>query len=357
MSALSKLILALALTCSVCVHILFISYSAKEADKTTTHITPRNRNNTNSSDNPTRNNRPGHNKKHTNISTLSNLPEVKPQKMSKENTMSILNQSPFFTDKYSPAYVIEKYKLIWFLTPKAASTSVLDLLYKLTHPNANSIPNRKGGVRQKIPRFNEYTLDEASDMVLDPQWAKVLIVRDPKARFLSAYLGKEVRRRNFIKPEHRRPNPPYTGTFRHMCCKDKYLNHTSSVIQNSSQPDCWEHNFTFVEFINVTKGCDNIHWRPHVDIVANHTEFLNFIIDFNYLAEDAERLLKKVGAWLKFGATGWGENGTNAVFGRNEHHSSSGSGTYYDYYTPELEKIVEERYRLDYDLLKKRHVG
>ena len=76
-----------------------------------------------------------------------------------------------------------KCKLTWFLTPKAASASMLDLLCKLMHPNTTSILNRHDGVTSKLLRFNEYALNEASDIVLDPQWAKILIAYDPKAHF------------------------------------------------------------------------------------------------------------------------------------------------------------------------------
>jgi len=87
--------------------------------------------------------------------------------------------------------------------------------------------------------------------------------------------------------------------------------------------------------------------------VANYLEFFNFIIDFTNLASDTERLLKKLGVWSTIGATGWRENDTDTMFRENDHHHSDSGSKYYEFYTPALEKIVEERYRLDYELLKK----
>jgi len=262
--------------------------------------------------------------------------------MNQLSTTPILKQSEFYYyNACGSPVVIKKHKLIWCLVLKAGSTSILDLLFKLQHLDAKSIPSNRQEVLHHLPKLSDYSIDQASDMILDPEWTKVITIRDPKTRFLSAYLGKEIRWQRFIKPEYHLKYQPCAATFRHMCCIDEYMNYISSIIANTTQPDCWEHKFTFAEFINATKECHNIHWKPHVDFVANHLEFLNFIIDFNNLASDTERLLKKFGVWSTIGATGWGENGTDAVFRVNDHHHSDSGSKYYEFYTPYLEKIVE----------------
>jgi len=345
MSEMTNAIHMLVLTLMFATYVLVGSYGeVKEEDNATVNIISKSRikdNNTKISSSLKEDNYLGDdNVGKTKNTTIDNRLNVSKSNMNKEIMKSILRQSEFYYTKseYGTPVVIEKHKLIWFIIPKAGSTSILDLLYKLLHPNTTSILARKE-LLLHLPKLKDYSIDKASDMMLDPEWTKVMVVRDPKARLLSAYLGKAL-----LRPHY----------FRRMCCKEKYVNYTSSLIKNTTQPDCLKHNFSFVEFINVTMECHNIHWKSHVDFVANHIEFINFIIDFNNLASDAERLLKKLGIWLTVGATGWGKNGTNAVFRENEHHYTN-SSAYYEYYTPELEKIVEDRYRLDYELLKKRH--
>ena len=72
---------------------------------------------------------------------------------------------------------------------------------------------------------------------------------------------------------------------------------------------------------------------------------------------DAERLLRQIGAWEEYGASGWGTNGTQHVFQSIENKSHATHRSKADswsrlakYYTPELEQAVEDWYALDYEI-------
>ena len=70
---------------------------------------------------------------------------------------------------------------------------------------------------------------------------------------------------------------------------------------------------------------------------------------------DARELLQRIGAWEDYGASGWGANRNESIFMSTSgvHHATS-NGTQESksrlsrYYTPVLEKEIEERFAQDY---------
>lgn len=253
-----------------------------------------------------------------------------------------LEESKLYTTSWLSPIVLKEYKLLWFLNPKTGSTSQKYLLSKMLHPEL-PIPTVANPVSLDFPRLSDFSIDEASNMLFSDNWTRVITLRGPKERLLSAYLGKELKYQNFV------PRSKKRDTFRYRCCKEEYIIALGKIINGEN---CLKHNFTFDEFIHATKICPDAHWDPQLERVDNHIELINFVIDFNHMAEDTETLLKKLGkdVWLNIGATGWGTNGSCAVFRENEHNHMDSEGKYY---TPELEKIVEERYSGDNAVLRK----
>ena len=242
--------------------------------------------------------------------------------------------------------VIESYKLMWFLNPKAASTSTRELLWKMSNPDlgavkTQSIPYNK---LYNLLTLADYPPYKARSFLSSPHWTRVITLRDAKEKILSAYLDKE---RRFWNDDNKQ------SYFSKACCNHESVKHIK---------DCANHKFTFTEFINLSNICSrkNAHWNAQYDIVADW-DVINYVVNFKNLANGTRRLLKtRVNgefAWKKFGAIGWGANGTSAIFEENnrQKHStlSKRQSLYNKYYTPELEKIVEERFSKDYQLLHK----
>eukprot|EP00558_Chaetoceros_sp_UNC1202_P007240 CAMPEP_0197248216 /NCGR_PEP_ID=MMETSP1429-20130617/36451_1 /TAXON_ID=49237 /ORGANISM="Chaetoceros sp., Strain UNC1202" /LENGTH=117 /DNA_ID=CAMNT_0042709345 /DNA_START=146 /DNA_END=499 /DNA_ORIENTATION=- len=82
------------------------------------------------------------------------------------------------------------------------------------------------------------------------------------------------------------------------------------------------------------------------------------------LSEDAEHFLKEiksikdgVSAWDRIGSTGWGDNerdcgalGTSAFLAKKDsRHKTNARDHMLSYYTPELERFVEQHYADDYN--------
>jgi hypothetical protein len=81
---------------------------------------------------------------------------------------------------------------------------------------------------------------------------------------------------------------------------------------------------------------------------------INFVGNVETAADDARRLLQKIGAWEEFGATGWGESGTESIFqaaagGAGRQHATDARKKLRSYMTPELQKKIEKFYDDDYN--------
>lgn len=82
-------------------------------------------------------------------------------------------------------------------------------------------------------------------------------------------------------------------------------------------------------------------------------KYINYVGHMENLSDDAEALLRKIGAWDRFGASGWGVNGTQHVFeasagGIGRQHATRAQDKLKKYLTPEDEELLDHWYRQDY---------
>lgn len=232
----------------------------------------------------------------------------------------------------SAPIVIESHKLIFFSIPKVGCT-VWKQLFRRMMGYSDWASQDYETYQPHNPQVNglkylyNYSLEEASIMMTSPEWTRAMMVRDPKTRFLSAFLDKSVGN--------------YHRHIKDRCCPDK---------------SCIEDAQTIEGFLRLCTKCYDDHWRPQSDRVDHkYWPYIDHIGHVETSADDAKELLQKIGAWDEFGASGWGDSGNSAIFGSRE---SSGSGmnhtTYADWqiwkwYTPETEKLVERFYMGDYE--------
>jgi Sulfotransferase family len=228
--------------------------------------------------------------------------------------------------------VLESHKLIFFTIPKVGCTIWKQLFrrmmgyddwmsqdYETWQPHNPAVNGLK--------YLSDYTPEEASELMTSPDWTRAMMVRDPKQRFLSAFLDKSVG--NF-----------HTHIIRR-CCHDE---------------SCVEGAQTVAGFLQLCSVCDDGHWRAQsLRVDYKFWPYIDFVGHVETAARDAKELLKRVGAWEEFGAIGWGKDGNSSIFGSK---ASSGSGmnhsTYaewqvWTWYTPEVEQQVERFYQGDYE--------
>lgn len=227
--------------------------------------------------------------------------------------------------------VIESHKLIFFTIPKVGCTVWKQLLRRMM--GSKDWDSQDGTTLQPHnPKVNglkylyNYTIEEASVMMTSPEWTRAMMVRDPKERFLSAFLDKSLS--NF--------HAYIIGK----CCKDG---------------SCVDAAQNLTGFLALTRVCEDEHWRPQNDRVDyKYWPYINYIGHIETAAADAESLLKKIGAWDEFGKTGWGRHHNKKIFATadiatTEAHYTWSNKEVWKWYTPAIEQQVERKYRGDYE--------
>ena len=235
--------------------------------------------------------------------------------------------------------VVESHKLIFFTTAKVGCTVWKMLLkrmmghddWKMGHlPNNEKIHNPK---KNRLTYLSHYNLTKATQMMNDPSYTRAIFVRDPKERLLSAYLDKVFDREGIQIKRH--------------CCKDE-----------TNKTACWERFKPFSGFVDLAQHCPDNHWRPQSQrMERKYLHLLNFVGHLETAAEDAKRLLERIGAWEQYGASGWGANGDQSIFASKSdvghvtaNSSSISQSRMTRYYTSEIEQKVERWFSDDYKI-------
>jgi len=270
--------------------------------------------------------------------STNNTNETATANINKKDLMQYKMYKPTLTNR---SVVIKKYKLFFVLMPKCASSSTRELLARMNGQEVVPGVTRYGDLLN-FTTLDQFSPDEAVEILTSPNWTRVAILRDPKDRLLSAYLDKE----KDFQDNPWRIKSHKISSFKKFCCRN--------VKNTMTISECHNHTYNFTEFVKITRVCQNIHWNPQKNLIDNW-DVINYPISMNNLAVDTERMLRHLGddVWEKFGATGWGFNGTNAIFQQNTRHSSNANSAFDLYYNEELERIVEKEYAEDYKLLHK----
>eukprot|EP00934_Nitzschia_sp_Nitz4_P007489 Nitzschia sp. Nitz4//scaffold50_size126154//17706//18671//NITZ4_003671-RA/size126154-processed-gene-0.29-mRNA-1//1//CDS//3329553656//7479//frame0 len=232
----------------------------------------------------------------------------------------------------SSPIVLEEYRLIFFSVPKVACTTFKQLFRKVKgfenwqsqNPNQMLPHNPK---TNGLTYLSDYSTKKATRMMNSPNYTRAIFVRDPKSRVLSAWADKGLGNfHNFMQNK---------------CCKET--------------GDCVKQATTFPGFLTVIQNCSDAHWRPQYHrMEPKFWPYINFVGHMENLQVDGPALLQRVGLWEEFGATGYGPHGNLSIFDHGvadmqNHVASSSHPTKEDTFTPELESLVEEYYREDYD--------
>ena len=271
---------------------------------------------------------------------------------------------------YQP-YVVERYKLVFFHIPKNSNTAWKFVLRRLTglddddHVVANTTTidattfinttttnntarnsNRLGihcihnPKMNGLKRLGDFTIQEATHMMSSPDWTRAVFLRDPMERFISAYLDRVMKGKDSLAECCRRGGIVYSPSS---------LSNSSSLSSNLS-PLLWKDKMktmkkkdkmmmkkkeedacrTYLQTSSLEiafpllRTCRNRHWIPQSQRMSNKFwRHINFWGRIETVQEDAERLLRRIGAWEQYGQTGWGINGTEPVFTTRSSSSSN----------------------------------
>ena len=259
--------------------------------------------------------------------------------------------------------VLPKYKLLFFTMPKVGCTVFKQLFRRMMgydnwHVQIDPwLPHqpKKNGLKY----LNHYSIEEANHMMTSTEWTRAIFLRDTKERVLSAYLDKvtidTTLNGGYIQRNCCNPKNGGSAWSRPKICdivrrKKQLANERISVNGTDCSFQC------FLE--DIVPHCDDPHWRPSMRRIEKvFWPQMTFIGHFETLIGDTRRLLQQLRslnsnetAWDLFGQSGWGKHGNQSIFESNiVSHSTSAKQKLQKHYTLELEKIVRERYREDYE--------
>jgi hypothetical protein len=230
----------------------------------------------------------------------------------------------------SSPIVVEKYKLIFFVIPKVACTPWKQLFRRMEGFNDWDSQDAIRGLPHN-PRENglkylmNYNLTEASRLMTSPEYTRAVFLREPKHRFLSAFLDKAISNE---------------GTF----LIDKCCVETRDCVPGAS---------TLKGFFKLVHTCHDSHWAPqHLRMEQKYWKYINFVGHVEHAQQDSKSLLQQIGAWDEYGKSGWGKERNSSIFGRaamnNQDHATHSDWQIWNFYTPALERKVEQYYAGDY---------
>jgi hypothetical protein len=224
--------------------------------------------------------------------------------------------------------VIRSHKLVFFTIPKVGCSIWKRLFMRMMHrKDWMTIEDPHNPYRNGLRYLPDYSLAQATHIMNSPNWTRAMFVRDPKERFLSAYLDKAV---------------AHDG--RHVqekCCLDWSCT--------------WNASHSLEGFYGVTEWCDESHWTPQSErMEAKYFPQLDFVGHMENNTQDARALLQRIGAWEEYGKTGWGKDGKEFLFESKSliPHARGAGSRLAKYYNPDLERRVEARYAEDYNMPK-----
>lgn len=228
--------------------------------------------------------------------------------------------------------VIEKFKLLFWTIPKNSCEE-----FKLLFRRMEGFTDWKtrynfpkgyayNGAESTLPHnpaknglkyLYNYSVDDANSILNDKTWTKAIFLRHPLERFVSAYLDKIVNHKYFNKKME------------------------------------WD----FPTFVSkVENGLHDKHWDPQCKLIncEKWLPTMTFIGNIETVAEDAEKLLRKIGAWEQFGLSGWGQDGKSAIFkgSKNKQHTTDAKNKQLKYYNnPTLKRRVENLMSIDFKFI------
>jgi hypothetical protein len=272
--------------------------------------------------------------------------------------------------------IVPEYKLAFFSVPKVACTTFKFLFrringavrwdsqdYKLILPHN---PKHNG-----LKYLWDYGLEDANKIMTSPEWTRAIFVREPKQRFLSAFLDKAIGHDGWHVVKsccqealdcHGIP-PTRKEVFEmiDMCHLDTWDSRNNKIVPQwnleipccAETKQCREKAETIEGFLETIQTCHDEHWAPQsLRMEEKYWKYINFVGHMETMNEDLKRLLERIGAWEKWGATGWGADGKSSIVEANDHlqsHTTNANARIHQWYTPEREKLVEDFYAQDYN--------
>lgn len=216
------------------------------------------------------------------------------------------------------------HRLALFTIPKVGCTELLKLSRRMAghsdwQGNPHYVERPLLASRRRDPTTVDATLS-------DPAWVRAAVLRDPAERLLSAYLDKFASRR-----------PGLRYTFRPGDYDMPFDEFVANVLDPNTDPGRPQ---------ELHEGTDP-HWRPQhlVGAVGRYADHLTMVATFDDVRSWIERVLRRVGGWDEFGASGWP---SGAIFDANDAaHRTGAASKIADFYDADTLERVYDAYAGD----------
>jgi hypothetical protein len=222
-----------------------------------------------------------------------------------------------------------EFKIIFFQVAKTATTQFTRLFMRLAdNPQWNDdsfdVHSRENN---NLTYLYDFSLEEAEQMMINDEWEKVIFVRHPKPRMLSAFLDKAVH---------------HSKHFERSTCQV----YASKGGGNLKECIRLHENFEFFLKKITTSLNQNVHWRSITSrIDEKWWPKISFVGNMEHLSRDTENLLKS--RKNSNGVTAFARTGKTGLSEKSEQHKTDSNKKLARYYTPELERFIEKRYEDD----------
>ena len=217
------------------------------------------------------------------------------------------------------AIALPEHSLIYFSTPKVASSTIKATLWRLGLGDPEAIPPEpihEAGEESPLKWPPELDFEDLLKWMNQPEYRRFCFVRNPYSRLLSCYLHK-------IKGRGNRPNV-------------EVLNLRGSVLDAGSTTE-----MTFTEFIDAVSRQTPMKMNPHWRVQTVHLLWDRISYDFVGRIEDFGSDLDRLGAVL-------GVDLRPYLHVKNKHQTGA-SDAVGEYYTPELQERVHAIYQSDFE--------
>jgi hypothetical protein len=250
----------------------------------------------------------------------------------------------------SSPIVVERFQLLFFTTEKVGCSVWKQLFRRImgfkdwNDPSVSPHNPATNG----LVYLRDLPLEQANAVLNSNDWTRAMFVRDPKERFLSAFLEKSLSRNGTSIVE--------------MCRRQR---------KRFTDDELWKLTRTFEGFVNLTRKCHDDHWLAQSERMTGNVgvgvgvkkkknaavdsplwNTLDFVGHMETVAEDAQLLLKRIGAWDDFGKSGWDGAADRSIFQSQDSvgHKTGAADRLARYYTPQLEVEIDRRYAQDYQV-------
>jgi hypothetical protein len=179
--------------------------------------------------------------------------------------------------------IIPQYKLAFFSVPKVACTTFKFLFRRMMGvedwKNQNySLILPHNPQHNNLTYLWDYSIQEANEIMTSPEWTRAIFVRDPKQRFLSAFLDKAIANDGWhvvkscchkaLQCKGIEPTRSEVNELLRSCHSDYWDSKQNVIVPqwNLDVPccqetkDCREKSQTIEGFLEMIETCHDEHW-------------------------------------------------------------------------------------------------